>query len=170
MNPTGTQIVVYQPSDGTRIVVRFDGKTTWLALPQIVELCSCSTGNVRLHPRNIYLSGKLDKVATSKESLEVRKEGSRNVTRRFVHCNLDAIISVAYKMKSLSGPPFRRWGTQVQRVHPRPIHHRRQPETLPRRHAAEGFRQEVLYLHGTRRGRNLPHQKGCIPNRWRRRG
>ena len=77
MNPTGTQIVVYQPSDGTRIVVRFDGKTTWLALPQIVELCSCSTGNVRLHPKNIYASGEWDKEATFKESLEVREEGSR---------------------------------------------------------------------------------------------
>lgn len=159
MNPTGTQIVAYQPSDVTRIVVRFDGKTTWLALPQIVEFFSCSTRNVRLHPKNNYVSGKLDKEATSKKSSEVRKEGSRNVTRRFVHCNLDAIISVVYKMKSLSGSPFRRWETQLQRVHSRPIHRHRQPGTLPRRRSAEGSCQEAYCLHETRCERNSQHQK-----------
>ena len=76
MNPTGNQIVVYQPSGVSRIEVRFDGETAWLALPQIAELFSCSAENVRLHLKNIYASGELDKEATSKESLGVRKEGS----------------------------------------------------------------------------------------------
>ena len=59
-----------------RIEVRFDGETVWLPHPQIAELFSCSLENVRLHLKNFYASGKLDKVATSKESLEVRLEGS----------------------------------------------------------------------------------------------
>lgn len=113
MNPTGNQIVVYQPSGVTRIEVRFDGETAWLALPQIAELFSCSAENVRLHLKNIYASGELDKEATSKESLEVRKEGSRNVTRRFVHYNLDAIISVGYRVNSIVGVRFRQWATGV---------------------------------------------------------
>ena len=113
MNPTGNQIVVYQPSGVTRIEVRFDGETAWLALPQIAELFSCSAENVRLHLKNIYASGELDKEATSKESLEVRKEGSRNVTRRFIHYNLDAIISVGYRVNSIVGVRFRQWATGV---------------------------------------------------------
>ena len=113
MNPTGNQIVVYQPSGVTRIEVRFDGETAWLALPQIAELFSCSAENVRLHLKNIYASGELDKEATSKESLEVRKEGSRNVTRRFIHYNLDAIISVGYRVNSIMGVRFRQWATGV---------------------------------------------------------
>ncbi|MBR3582325.1 MAG: virulence RhuM family protein [Kiritimatiellae bacterium] len=113
MNSSGNQIVVYQPSGVTRIEVRFDGETAWLALPQIAELFSCSTENVRLHLKNIYASGELDKEATSKESLEVRKEGSRNVTRRFVHYNLDAIISVGYRVNSIVGVRFRQWATGV---------------------------------------------------------
>ena len=162
MNLTGTQIVVYQPSDVTRIVVRFDGGTAWLALPQIAELCSCSTGNVRLHPKNIYVSGKLDKEATSKKSSEVRQEGSRNVTRRFVHCNLDAIITVVYKMKSLSGSPFRRWETQLQRVHPRPISRHRQRDLQPCWRTAKEFWQQLFQPHQDGREQNPSHHENIL--------
>ena len=112
-NETENQIVVYQPDGVMRIEVRFDGETVWLPQSQIAELFSCSLENVRLHLKNIYASGELEKTATSKESLEVRKEGSRNVTRKFFYYNLDAIISIGYRVNSIVGVRFRQWATQV---------------------------------------------------------
>ena len=112
-NETENQIVVYQPDSVMRIEVRFDGETVWLPQSQIAELFSCSLENVRLHLKNIYASGELEKTATSKESLEVRKEGLRNVTRKFSYYNLDAIISIGYRVNSIVGVRFRQWATQV---------------------------------------------------------
>ena len=107
------QIVVYQPDNVERIEVRFDGDTVWLLQPQIAELFKCSLENVRLHLKNIYASEELDKLATSKESLEVRQEGNRSVTRRFTYYNLDAIISVGYRVNSIIGVRFRQWATRI---------------------------------------------------------
>ena len=95
MSANENQIIVYQPNGVMRIDVRFDGETVWLLQSQIAELFSCSLENVRLHLKNIYACGELEKMATSKESLEVRKEGNRSVTRKFLYYNLDAIISNA---------------------------------------------------------------------------
>ena len=96
-----------------RIEVRFDGDTVWLLQPQIADLFKCSLENVRLHLKNIYASNELDKLATSKESLEVRQEGNRSVTRRFTYYNLDAIISVGYRVNSIIGVRFRQWATRI---------------------------------------------------------
>ena len=113
MNASENQIVVYQPNGVMRIDVRFDGETVWLLQSQIAELFSCSLENVRLHLKNIYACGELEKMATSKESLEVRKEGNRSVTRKFLYYNLDAIISIGYRVNSIVGVRFRQWATQV---------------------------------------------------------
>ena len=113
MSANGNQIVVYQPDGVMKIDVRFDGETVWLLQPQIAELFSCSLENVRLHLKNIYACGELEKSATSKESLEVRKEGNRSVTRKFLYYNLDAIISIGYRVNSIVGVRFRQWATQV---------------------------------------------------------
>ena len=107
------QIVVYQPDGVKRIEVRFDGETVWLPQPQIAELFSCSLENVRLHLKNIYASSELDKAATSKESLEVRLEGARQVARRVSYYNLDAIISIGYRVNSIVGVRFRQWTTKI---------------------------------------------------------
>ena len=107
------EIVVYQPDGVMRIEVRFDGETVWLPQAQIAELFSCSSENVRLHLKNIYASGELDKEATSKESLEVRQEGARKVARWFTYYNLDAIISIGYRVNSIVGVRFRQWATKV---------------------------------------------------------
>ncbi len=111
--PAGNQIVVYQPNGVMKIDVRFDGETVWLLQAQIAELFSCSLENVRLHLKNIYACGELEKTATSKESLEVRKEGNRSVTRKFLYYNLDAIISIGYRVNSIVGVRFRQWATQI---------------------------------------------------------
>ena len=95
------EIVVYQPDGEIRIEAHFEGETVWLPQSLIAKLFSCSAENVRLHLKNIYASGELDKGATSKESLEVRQEGSRNVMRRFTYYNLDAIISIGYRVNSI---------------------------------------------------------------------
>ena len=110
---SGNEIVVYQPDGVTRVDVRFDGETVWLLQQQIADLFGCSLENVRLHLKNIFASGELSKEATSKESLEVRLEGSRRVTRKFTYYNLDAIISIGYRVNSIVGVRFRQWATQV---------------------------------------------------------
>ena len=78
----GNQIVVYQPQGVTRIDVRFEDETVWLLQSQIAELFSCSNENVRLHLKNIYVSGELEAKATSKEILEVRQEGRSRISER----------------------------------------------------------------------------------------
>jgi len=113
MTASENQIIVYQPDGVMKIDVRFDGETVWLLQPQIAELFSCSLENVRLHLKNIYACGELEKTATSKESLEVRKEGNRSVARKFLYYNLDAIISIGYRVNSIVGVRFRQWATQV---------------------------------------------------------
>ena len=111
--PAENQIVVYQPNGVMKIDVRFDGETVWLLQAQIAELFSCSLENVRLHLKNIYACGELEKAATSKESLEVQKEGNRSVTRKILYYNLDAIISIGYRVNSIVGVRFRQWATQI---------------------------------------------------------
>ena len=113
MTTNENQIVVYQPDETVRLDVRFDNDTVWMPQPQIAELFACSLENVRLHLKNIYASGELDKLATSKESLEVRREGNRSVTRRFTYYNLDAVISIGYRVNSIIGVKFRQWATQI---------------------------------------------------------
>ena len=113
MEPAENQIIVYQPNGVMKIDVRFDGETVWLMQAQIAELFSCSLENVRLHLKNIYACGELEKMTTSKESLEVRKEGNRSVTRKFLYYNLDAIISIGYRVNSIVGVRFRQWATQI---------------------------------------------------------
>ena len=104
---------MYQSDTVERIEVRFDGDTVWLLQSQIAELFKCSLENVRFHLKNIYASEELDKSATSKESLEVRQEGNRSVTRRFTYYNLDAIISIGYRVNSIVGVNFRQWATRI---------------------------------------------------------
>ena len=113
IEPAENQFVVYQPNGVMKIDVRFDGETVWLLQAQIAELFSCSLENVRLHLKNIYACGELEKAATSKESLEVQKEGNRSVTRKFLYYNLDAIISIGYRVNSIVGVRFRQWATQI---------------------------------------------------------
>ena len=113
MTASENQIIVYQPNGVMKIDVRFDGETVWLLQAQIAELFSCSLENVRLHLKNIYACGELEKTATSKESLEVQKEGNRRVARKFLYYKLDAIISIGYRVNSIVGVHFRQWATQI---------------------------------------------------------
>ena len=109
------QIVVYQPNETMRLDVRLENETVWLTQSQMSELFGCSVDNIGLHLKNIYSVGELSRNATAEDFSVVRLEGTRRV-RRIITCyNLDAIISVGYRVNSIRGVHFRQWATKVLR-------------------------------------------------------
>ena len=99
--PAKGQFLVYQTEDGqVKIDVRLEGETAWLTQAHLAELFQTTVPNVNMHLRNVYAEGELQPAATVKEFLIVRQEGSRQVSRAVEHYNLDAIISVGYRVKS----------------------------------------------------------------------
>lgn len=113
----GPDVVLYQASDGsTRLDVRLEGETVWLAQAQMADLFQTSKQNISAHIANVFDEGELAAdEATVKNFLTVRSEGSREVRRDVKHYNLDVIISVGYRVKSLRGTQFRRWALDVLR-------------------------------------------------------
>lgn len=111
-----SQFLVYQTEDGKlKIDVRFEGETVWLAQQQMAELFQTTKQNISLHIQNIYEEQELAREATVKESLTVQQEGNRSVRRRVELYNLDVIISVGYRVKSVVATRFRIWATQQLR-------------------------------------------------------
>jgi hypothetical protein len=107
------EFLLYQTEDGqTRIQVRVEGETVWLSQKQMADLFQTTKQNVSLHIQNIYEEGELIPTATVKQYLTVQTEGTRQVQREVDHYNLDVIISVGYRVKSLRGTQFRIWATQ----------------------------------------------------------
>ena len=106
------KILIYE-GEGKRIEVQLDSKseTLWLSQKQISELLDTSTDNISLHLKNIYQDKELDAKATTEDYSVVRQEGRREVKRRLKHYNLDAIISVGYRVNSKKGTQFRQWAT-----------------------------------------------------------
>ena len=106
--PATGQFLVYQTEDGQlKIDVRLEGETAWLTQAHMAELFQTTVPNVSMHLRNVYAEGELQAAATIKEFLTVRQEGSRQVSRAVEHYNLDAIISVGYRVKSAVATRFR---------------------------------------------------------------
>ena len=105
--------MLYQPDEEVRIEVRLEEDTVWLTQAQMVELFKSTKQNISLHVNNIFKEGELDRAATVKEYLTVQKEGSRNVQRKVTCYNLDVIISVGYRVKSIRGTQFRIWANKV---------------------------------------------------------
>ena len=109
----GGEFLLYQTEDGrTRIECRFQGETVWLTQQQMAELFDVDKSGVSRHLRNIYESGELSQEATVARFATVQAEGRRQVEREIEHFNLDAIISVGYRVNSLRGTQFRIWATQ----------------------------------------------------------
>lgn len=111
------QLVIYQPDDGSAVSVRLEGNTLWLTQRQLAELFATSTDNISLHLKNIYSQGELAETATTEDFSVVQKEGQRSVSRKVKHYNLDAIISVGYRVNSKCGTQFRQWATGILRAH-----------------------------------------------------
>lgn len=108
------EIIIYQTQDGqTKIDVRIENETVWLTQNQMSELFQTTKQNISLHIKNIFEEGELTEDSTVKDYLTVQNEGSRKVSRNVTHYNLDVIISVGYRVKSLRGTQFRIWATQV---------------------------------------------------------
>ena len=114
---TKNEIVVYQPNDTLRLDVRLEKDTVWLSQKQMAELFGCSTDNVGLHLKNIYSDGELEESSTAEDFSVVRKEGSRMVSRRVRLYDLEAIISVGFRVNSRLGIQFRRWANVVIQHH-----------------------------------------------------
>lgn len=92
-----------------------EGETVWLTQRQMGELFDTTPENVLMHLKNIFVDGELDEPATAKDFLAVQIEGKRQVQRKLKHYNLDAIISVGYRVNSKRGVRFRQWATRVLR-------------------------------------------------------
>ena len=108
------EIIIYQTQDGqTKIDVRLKNETVWLTQNQMAELFQTTKQNVSSHIKNIFEEGELSENSTVKDYLTVQQEGNRKVSRNISYYNLDVIISVGYRVKSLRGTQFRIWATQV---------------------------------------------------------
>ena len=107
------EIVIYQAEDGlTKVECRFVDETVWLTQQQMAELFHTSRSNIVEHIGPIYEEGELDEVSTCRKFRQVRMEGNRQVTRELPFYNLDMIISLGYRVKSLIATQFRRWATE----------------------------------------------------------
>ena len=107
------QVIIYQSEDGeTRIDVKFTGETVWLSQQQMADLYQSSRSNVVEHIKHIYEDGELDEESTCRNFRQVRQEGARQVAREIPYYNLDMIISLGYRIRSVIATHFRRWATE----------------------------------------------------------
>ena len=115
MKPT-TDIVIYETGEA-RVEVRFDRENLWLSLQQLADLFERDKSVISRHLRNIFASGELEREATVAKNATVQREGGREVVREIEYYNLDAIISVGYRVNSTRATRFRQWATGVLREH-----------------------------------------------------
>lgn len=101
------------PEESYSVDVIIKDETIWLSQKGMAELFACTSDNIGLHLKNIYKEGELDKKATTEDFSVVRNEGNRTVTRNITFYNLDAIISVGYRVNSIRATKFRIWATSV---------------------------------------------------------
>ncbi len=106
------EVVLYQPDSSIHIEVLVEGETVWLTQQQMSELFSTTRNNITLHIRNIFNEGELDEDSVCKESLRTAADGKKYRTKLY---NLDVIISVGYRVKSIVGTKFRQWANSVLR-------------------------------------------------------
>jgi len=107
-----SEIILYQTEDGrTRVQCRLENETLWLTQAQIAELFQTTPQNVTLHLKAIFVEGELSEDATCKDYLQVRREGTRDVSRKLRHYRLEAVLAVGYRVRSNRGTQFRQWAT-----------------------------------------------------------
>jgi len=112
------EIAVYQDRAGrVQLEVRLEGDTVWLSLAQMATLFGRDKSVISRHLTRIYATRELSRAATVAESATVQREGRREVARRVEYYNLDAILSVGYRVNSKRGTQFRIWATGTLREH-----------------------------------------------------
>jgi len=108
------QFLIYNtPQENVKINVAVKDETIWLTQKLIAALFDCSTDNISLHLKSIYAEGELDEKSTTEDFSVVQMEGNRNVNRLIKHYNLDAVISVGYRVNSSKATQFRIWATKT---------------------------------------------------------
>lgn len=104
------EIILYQPDNEVKLEVRLEEETVWLTQAQMAELFQTSKQNVSLHTNNIFKEKELSPDSVVKESLTTAADGKKY---RVKYYNLDVIISVGYRVKSIRGTQFRQWANKV---------------------------------------------------------
>jgi len=108
------QFLMYNtPEENVSVNAVIKDETIWLTQKAMAELFDCTTDNISLHLKNIYADGELNESSTTEEFSIVQQEGSRKVKRKIKFYNLDAIISVGYRVNSRKATHFRIWATGV---------------------------------------------------------
>lgn len=116
MMPNEIQFVLYNiDKEDVNVKVAIKDDTIWVTQRGMAELFDCSADNISLHLKNIYQDGELQESATAEDFSVVQNEGSRQVSRNLKFYNLDAIISVGYRVNSRCATQFRIWATNVLR-------------------------------------------------------
>jgi len=110
------EFLLYSTEDGqSRVECRFENETIWLSQALMSELFETTPQNITLHLKSLYEDGEIDPEATCKDYLQVQSEGERSVRRQVKHYNLEAILSVGFRVRSRRGAQFRRWAnTRLQ--------------------------------------------------------
>jgi prophage maintenance system killer protein len=159
MSSLTQQIQIFTSADGqVQLEITLAQETLWLSQVQISEVFATSTDNVSLHLKNIYTEQELSESATTKDFSVVRQEGSRQVQRQIKHYNLDAIISVGYRVSSSRATQFRIWATSTLKQH------LVQGYTLNQRRLQERgieFEQAVTLLSRTLANQQLVNDEGA---------
>ncbi|MEN9414543.1 MAG: hypothetical protein RLZ62_847 [Bacteroidota bacterium] len=105
-------IEIYKTDDGFQISIVVEDDTVWATQRQMSQIFETTPQNITIHLKNVYQDGEIDEISTCKEYLQVQTEGEREVKRKQLVYNLDAILSVGYRVNSRRGTQFRQWATQ----------------------------------------------------------
>ena len=112
-NSTAEFLIFEKQAHADSIEVRYEDETLWLTQKMMSNLFDVESNTITYHLQEIFRSGELDKESTTRKFRVVQTEGTRQVSREVDHYNLDAVISVGYRVNSIRATQFRRWATQV---------------------------------------------------------
>lgn len=110
----GNDIIIYNTEDGkAKINLQYDDGTVWLSQLDIAELFQTTKQNVSKHVKAIFLEGELEESATVNYKLTVQKEGNRKISRQLAYYNLDMILAIGYRVRSIRGIQFRNYASSI---------------------------------------------------------
>ena len=110
----GNDIIIYNTEDGkTKINLQYEDGTVWLSQLEIAELFQTTKQNVSKHVKALYLDGELEERATVNYKLTVQQEGNRKISRKLAYYNLDMILAIGYRVRSIRGVQFRNYASNV---------------------------------------------------------
>ena len=110
----GNDIIIYNTEDGkAKINLQYADGTVWLSQLEIAELFQTTKQNVSKHIKAIFLEGELEESATVNYKLTVQKEGNRKISRQLAYYNLDMILAIGYRVRSIRGIQFRNYASSI---------------------------------------------------------